>query len=264
MQVVVTRQPRIVGRRSSERGYAMAALLVSIGVMGVLMSVAMPAWRHQTQRQKEEELIFRGEQYARAIGLFQRKYAGAFPPNLDILLDQKFLRRKYKDPMTEDGEFQLLAQTPQTGQAGQVTQPGAVPTPTGSARMSSFSTQTSTFTQTLGPQGGIIGVASKSKATSIKLYNGRSKYNEWSFVYTPVTRTPGGAPGQPTPGMPGMQRTPAGQGGPGMGRPPGGMGPGGSQRSFPPPGMGQPPGPGAPQGPGAPPPRPPGGVRPPL
>ena len=61
----------------------MAALLVSIGVMMVLMSVAMPVWRHEVQREKEAELIFRGEQYARAINLYQRKIGpGNFPPSL--------------------------------------------------------------------------------------------------------------------------------------------------------------------------------------
>ena len=47
-----------------QRGYAMAALLVSIAVMAVLMSVAMPAYRHLARREKEAELVFRGEQYA--------------------------------------------------------------------------------------------------------------------------------------------------------------------------------------------------------
>ena len=53
------------GGQDSQRGYAMAALLVSIGVMMLLMSVAMPVWRTQAQREKEAELIFRGEQIAR-------------------------------------------------------------------------------------------------------------------------------------------------------------------------------------------------------
>ncbi len=66
--------------QGNDRGYAMAALLVSIGVMMVLMSVAMPVWRHEVQREKEAELIFRGEQYARAINLYQRKMGpGNFP-----------------------------------------------------------------------------------------------------------------------------------------------------------------------------------------
>ena len=78
----------------------MAALLVAIAVMGVLMSAILPAWKTLVQREREEELVFRGEQYARAVGLFQRKFAGAFPPSVDVLVQQKFLRRAYKDPVT--------------------------------------------------------------------------------------------------------------------------------------------------------------------
>ena len=87
----------------------MAALLVSLAVMSVLMSAVLPAWRHQAQREKEAELVFRGEQYVRAIRLWEMKMGpGSRPPNFDMLVQQKFLRKKYKDPMTEDGEFQPL------------------------------------------------------------------------------------------------------------------------------------------------------------
>ena len=39
----------------------MAALLVAMAVMAVLMSAALPVWRHEAQREKEEELVFRGQ-----------------------------------------------------------------------------------------------------------------------------------------------------------------------------------------------------------
>jgi type II secretory pathway pseudopilin PulG len=70
-------------------GYAMAALLVMLSVLAILMTVALPAWRHTVQREKEAELIFRGEQFARAIGLYQRKFANAFPPSVDVLVEQR-------------------------------------------------------------------------------------------------------------------------------------------------------------------------------
>src|SRR5436190_7343410 len=88
--------------RGGERGYAMAALLVAMSIMEVMMTVALPVWKQNAQREKEEELIFRGKQYVHAIGLFQRKFAGTYPPNLNVLVEQKFLRKKYKDPMTDD------------------------------------------------------------------------------------------------------------------------------------------------------------------
>ena len=238
-------------RNAAERGYAMAALLVAIAVMGVLMSVAMPVWRHQVQRENEAELVFRGEQYARAIALFQRKLPGTFPPNIDLLVQQKFLRKKYKDPMTEDGEFQVLyagAQmtgATQGGQAGargtgsgSVTAPVVRPGSGGQGAAGSAGTSG-------GARGGIVGVASKSKEASIRLYKGRGRYNEWQFIFAAMANQPGGGVG-----MPGMQRPGMPQIDPRTGRPmgpggmgPGGMGPGGVD-------MRRGPGQGMPQGPG--------------
>ena len=56
-----------------QHGYAMVALLVALSIMADLMTVAMPTWRQAAQREKEAELIFRGQQYARAIGLVPEK-----------------------------------------------------------------------------------------------------------------------------------------------------------------------------------------------
>jgi type II secretory pathway pseudopilin PulG len=95
-------------RLSSDRGYAMAALLVSIGIMGVLASVVMPVWKQQAKREREAELIFRAGQYAHAVELFKRKTANQYPPDLDILVKQRFLRKKYKDPMTKNGEWRIV------------------------------------------------------------------------------------------------------------------------------------------------------------
>ena len=113
-------------RRDSQRGYAMAALLIAMSIMAVMMTVAMPVWKHQAQREREEELVFRGLQYVHAIALFQRKYANAYPPNVDVLVEQRFLRKKFKDPVTGD-DFALLP-----GGAGAAT-PGQQPNQGGPA-----------------------------------------------------------------------------------------------------------------------------------
>ena len=89
----------------------MAALLIALAIMAILLTVAMPVWRHEARREKEAELVFRGEQYARAVALFRFKNANipnAFPPSIDSLVQGRFLRKKYKDPMTKDGEFELI------------------------------------------------------------------------------------------------------------------------------------------------------------
>ena len=97
----------------------MAALLVSIAIMGIVASMAIPAWRAAMKREKEAELIFRAGQVAHAIEKFRRKVGGgAYPPDLDFLVRQKYLRKKYKDPMTKDGEWRIV--TPQELQNGGV------------------------------------------------------------------------------------------------------------------------------------------------
>ena len=178
--------------RVGDSGYAMAALLVGMAVMAVFLTVAIPAWSTAARREREEELIFRGQQYARAIALFQRKFANTFPPSIDLLVNGKYLRKKYKDPIT-DGEFQAIYANQQNGgQPGggatvpQIGQPVRPPTQVGSGT-------------TVGPQGGIIGVASKSTATSLRIYSGRSKYNEWVFVAVQATNRISAPTGSQTP-----------------------------------------------------------------
>ena len=196
----------------NERGYAMAALIVGLAVMAVVMTAAMPVWKQMAQREKEEELVFRGESIAHAIGMFQRRSANAYPPSIDILVQQKFLRKKYKDPVTGD-EFVPIAQSQQATQPGR----GAQPAPT-QGRGQPVGGAARTATPGGAPIGGIIGVTSKSTDTSIRLYKGRSHYNEWAFIYTPpATAGGGGAPGA---GVPGGR----GRGGQQPGPPPAGRG----------------------------------------
>jgi type II secretory pathway pseudopilin PulG len=219
-------QPFESAQGTGNRGYAMAALLVGMSVMAVLMSALLPVWSHLATREKEEELIFRGRQYARAVGLFQRKFANTAPPTIDVLVEQRFLRKKYKDPITND-DFQPIY----ANQAA-IQPPGGGPSaarPGQSATLSTPAQQTvqSGFGGTgVRAQGGVIGVTSKSKEESIKIYNGRSRYNEWAFVHIQTAQRPG-QPGTPGPGMPGPQGQPG----------PFGMQPG---RQGAPPGVGQP------------------------
>jgi type II secretory pathway pseudopilin PulG len=222
---------------SDNRGYAMAALLVGMSVMAVLMGALLPVWTQMATREKEEELIFRGKQYARAVGLFERKYANTPPPTVDVLVEQRFLRKKYKDPITND-DFQPIYANQQAQQGVSAPQGAQRPGQQATATTSTPAPQPVGVTSTgTGQQGGIIGVTSKSKNTSIKLYNGRDKYNEWSFVYIQTTQRPtqpgttgGQQPGQ-RPGSPGAQGTqgPGQRGGfqqppSGFGQPPSGFG----------------------------------------
>ena len=230
--------PGVAGLRGN-RGYAMAALLVGMSVMAVLMGALLPVWTQMATREKEEELNFRGKQYARAIGLFQRKFANTPPPSIDVLVEQRFLRKKYKDPITKD-DFQPIYANQAMMQAP-VAAPGAVrpgqqqPGATLSTPAQQQQTLQPGFGSTgAGPQGGLIGVTSKSKDASIKLYNGRNHYNEWAFVYVQTAQRPG-QPAGPGVGFPAGQ---PGRGGP-QGQQPGGPGQRPNGQPFPP-GIGQP------------------------
>jgi len=103
-----------LSKDASSDGFAMAALLTAMSITAIALAAALPAWQQMMQRENEEELVFRGEQYSHAIALFQRKFANSAPPNIDVLVDQRFLRKKYKDPITNDDSVPISI-APQTG-----------------------------------------------------------------------------------------------------------------------------------------------------
>jgi type II secretory pathway pseudopilin PulG len=213
-------QARRASTAFGERGFALAGMLVAIAVMSVMLMVALPTWRHQVQREKEAELVFRGEQYARAIGLYQRKLAGAFPPSLDILVEQKFLRKKYKDPITGEDFVPVFANS---AEAMGLTPPTTAATATSTGARSNDARaraeaarrgneerirRSASPTRLAGAAGGIIGVRSKSSDRSIRIYKGREQYDQWLFTYTapPEQAVPAANPG------PVRQATPGGRG----------------------------------------------------
>ena len=120
---------------------------------------------------------FRGEQYSHAIALFQRKFANSAPPNIDVLVDQRFLRKKYKDPITNDDSVPISI-APQTGgsaaQAG--TQAGRAATPASSP--SDRRRDSSRHRR------GDRRRHQQERRRSIRSYNGRTHDNEWALVRT--------------------------------------------------------------------------------
>ena len=203
MRPHVSTGPRLRG----QQGFAMAALLVALAVMSLLLSMALPAWRHAAQREREAELIFRGEQYARAIMLYQRRTPGAWPPDVETLVEGRFLRRAYRDPMTAGGEFRLVLQSELAGASAEADdepsrrrQGGAAGAGAGSRPgVRPFGNRDE---ETPGVAGNVAGVVSRSEKTSIALYKGRSKYSEWIFTVGGAAGGPAGAPGSGAAGPP--------------------------------------------------------------
>jgi type II secretory pathway pseudopilin PulG len=191
-------------RSRTQAGYSLVALLASITIMMILMAAAVPSWRYVMQNDREEELLYRGGEIADAIVRFQRKNGNAYPTSLDQLVKGKFLRKLYKDPMTTEGKWRLVHQ----GQAIAPIRPpgdgaqGRTPTTTTTTTLpGSGSRGTGTGGLGTGSLGPILGVASTSTEKSLRVFNGRTQYNEWIFaagqprvVGKAPTLGPGGAP----------------------------------------------------------------------
>jgi type II secretory pathway pseudopilin PulG len=141
-------------------------LLLVVGAMGAGIAAYGEMYSHAAQREKEAELIFRGNQYRQAIESYYRK-AHTYPKKLeDLLIDNRYptamrhLRKLYPDPMTGRKDW------------------GIMEAPEG---------------------GGIMGVYSLSEERPIKTGNFSQPYHhfadakaymDWQFFHSPSGATP--------------------------------------------------------------------------
>ncbi len=195
----------------------MVFLLVAMTVASVLIAATLPLLSTEVQRDKEDELIFRGLQYAEGIRNFRRRY-GRYPNSLKEMYEMRprTLRKLWKDPITDSDDWGLITLTagaPAIGApvpggvspGGQGLQPWTTPTPAPTA------SPTPSFGSSFGappaaPAGPIMGVYSKSKKKSFKVYQGHDVYADWHFTEASLLGAglpPGAAPG------PGVQGGPA-------------------------------------------------------
>ncbi len=214
-------------------GYTLAGALVLIAIMSIFMAISLPLWTRVKQRENEEELIFRGKEYAEAIARYHAKF-NSYPPDMETLEKLKFVRKLYKDPMTASGKWKVLHPDSlvETGAAGFINQPGGakqeedqkgedknrpggvLPGLSDNRKKTESDKETkegkdSEEEESVGP---VVGVVSRSSKTSIRVYNGQSTYNKWVFAFVP--QQPQGQ--QPGPGTkPGKGGKPANQPGPG-------------------------------------------------
>ena len=80
-----------------------------LAVMGIVGATMVTSLKFDIQRDREEEMIHRGVQYSRAIRLYYKKF-GRYPAtieNLENTNQMRFLRRRYKDPLTGK-DFKVL------------------------------------------------------------------------------------------------------------------------------------------------------------
>jgi type II secretory pathway pseudopilin PulG len=100
----------------TQRGYALLALMFLVFLLFLATAVAVPRILTQGRRERETDMIWRGEQYTRGIRRFYTK-TGRFPTSMEELMKGRlglhFMRKEYKDPMnTEDGSWRLIYLAP--------------------------------------------------------------------------------------------------------------------------------------------------------
>lgn len=153
---------------SSDKGFIYLALLLALMVMGIMLGRTGTVWKQVMQREREEELLFRGAQIQDAIRHWHKPQGSgehiATPLNnlQDLLKDPRrsgtvrYLRRLYQDPIS-NGDWNLIRD----------------------------------------PSRGIVGVASPSKELVIKQDNfpeqlqdlaHKTRYEEWQFMYQAATQ----------------------------------------------------------------------------
>jgi type II secretory pathway pseudopilin PulG len=155
--------------QTHSHGYTLLILLFAVFVLIIGLLVAVPVWQTQIQREKEEELIFRGKQYAEAIRLFQLKKPGTFPKNMDELIEERCIRRLYTDPMTKDGEWNIILPYQRVSAKEKRSLQRVLVVP--SSLLAGVDNVQ------------IIGVVSASTQKSIRIYYEQESYDKWLFFF---------------------------------------------------------------------------------
>lgn len=172
----------VAGRGAA--GYSLVVLIMAITVLNIMIAAALPKWSGMIQRDKEEELISRGFQYAEAIRVFQQRFQ-RYPLKLEelIMVKPRCIRRLWKDPMTDGGEWTPIF----LNQGSPIKVPGTPDTPP-SRGLDPNQPQIAA--------GPIVGVRSRSPRQSLLVFFGHERYDEWEFRVEMLTRANrGGGPG---------------------------------------------------------------------
>src|SRR6266853_5138196 len=208
-----------ITKSNGEGGYALVALLVLMTLLALFALAATLNVKQQSQREREKEAIFRGEQVADAIRSYYRSRGAqgvnSLPTNMDQLLEgiqipgrtkklQILRTAAAKDPLSSSGEWKLIAPTSQ-GFAGLVRNltvySGGVP-PTPRSDFGALASLIPQMTNVLDTKstdsapggednsenssGPFLGVTSRSQHNSVITYYGIARHDEW--IFTPIFR----------------------------------------------------------------------------
>jgi len=101
--------------RERERGSALLIVFLFAAFVAIMLYKEMPVMAFEAQRAKEQLLIDRGNQYKQAVKVYWTHFQGRFPPSIDALENTnniRFLRHRYKDPLTGKDNWRLLHMAP--------------------------------------------------------------------------------------------------------------------------------------------------------
>jgi len=149
---------------NGRNGYALITAIVAINLLAILSLMAASTWQTEIGRDNEKELIFRANQYVRAIKKFRIKHLNTFPKDIELLKKEKFIRKLYKDPISETGEWNYVLKNRSTRKKTLLIIPAKL-----------LKKYLKTFD--------LLGVASSSVDESYMVYRGKSRYEEWAFYY---------------------------------------------------------------------------------
>src|SRR6185437_9816752 len=108
----VKQMTRSHSKTRNQKGYLLLSVMLLIAIMLLMLSIEAPRMAQQIKREKENELIHRGKEYAKAVRKYVRK-TGNYPTSLEQLEDTnhiRFLRKRYEDPITGKADWKLIHQ----------------------------------------------------------------------------------------------------------------------------------------------------------
>lgn len=206
-------------RLGDERGYTLVALLALMSLLALLALAAAPRVQQQTQREREKEAIFRGEQVSDAIRAYYRYRGGqgtnSLPTSIDQLLEgiprgtkklQILRAEAARDPLSSSGDWRLIGPTSSDFSRfleSLTLYSGGVP-PVPRQDFASLATLLPRMTNVIGTEdnatpapggessssddtsGPFLGVASRSQRNSVISYYGIERHDDW--IFTPLFR----------------------------------------------------------------------------
>ena len=104
-------------RSDGESGHLVLLVMMAVTVGAIMLTAAVQQWSTVERREREAELMFRGNQYVKAIKLYQLEHGGALPTSLEQLYEPgprrlRYIRKLFRDPMAPDGKWGILLADP--------------------------------------------------------------------------------------------------------------------------------------------------------